>query len=193
MRHSWVLAVAVLGMAGCDCADRRIDVNLPATVETGGQTRSVNFDGGIRDHDAGANFETLVDIVEDAAAASGGRQEHTLLWTMTELGGSGLGTLSFAMRVPVAPGDTVSVSLGTPGGGWGVLSGEPRPTPLTATVALARSTFVPNAARGTLRVLRTAPLQLAVDVTFFDGASNTLRVQGSMAFTVSEVETPCFT
>lgn len=194
MRHSWMWVAAVLAMPGCDCSERRLDVDLPAaTVETGGQSRSVNFAGGIRRHDAGASYETLEGIVSDAAFASGARQEHTILWTMSELGGSGLGDLAFTLRVPVSTGDVVSVSLGAPGTGWGVLAGDPRPTPLTATASLGRSTFTPTVARGTLRVLRAAPLQLAVDVTFFDSAARALRIQGTLAFTVSETQTPCYT
>lgn len=96
------------------------------------------------------------------------------------------------VRVPIAQGDVATVSLGSSGGGWGVLTGQPQPTPFTARAYYEKASFVPSIARGTLTVVRSAPLQLAVDVAFFTPSGQSVRIHGPMSFVSSEFETACF-
>jgi hypothetical protein len=192
MHRAWVLAFA-LAAPGCNCSDRRIDATLTGTLEIGGQASPVTFTGGVVESGAGGSYALLERVVTDASASGGATQAHTILWTMRESsGGAPAAFLSFALRVPVAPGDRVTVSLGSSGGGWGVLTGEPRPTPLTANVYFERGDFIPNIARGTLSVVRSAPLALDVDVTFLLPSGATARIQGRLTFATSEFETACF-
>jgi hypothetical protein len=189
MRRSWVLAFALVAASGCNCFDRRIDVSLPATAAIAGQAAPLTFTGGVSDSNIGGSYMLLERVVSDASSST---EAHTIVWTLMESGAASPGFLAFTLRVPVAPGDSASVSLSSRGGGWGVLSGDTRTVPLTATAYLERDGFVPATARGTLSVLRSSPLQLGVDVTFFGGSGDTVRVQGTMNFAVTEVRTACF-
>jgi hypothetical protein len=188
-----VLLFAVAAVPGCNCSDRRIDATLTGTLETAGQSSPVTFTGGITDSGSGGSYGLLERVVTDASGSGGATEAHTIMWTMRESsGGAPAGFLSFALRVPVAPGDRVTVSLGSPGGGWGVLTGEPRPTPLTANVYFERGNFIPNIARGTLTVVGSAPLALAVDLTVFIPSGETTRILGRLTFPTSEIEVACF-
>jgi hypothetical protein len=192
LRRAWVVAFAIAAAPGCNCSERRIDVTLPGTIEMAGLPPAITFTGGVSDSSAGGSYALLERVVTDASASGGATQAHTIMWTMRESsGGAPAAFLSFALRVPVATGDTVTVSVGSSGGGWGVLTGDPRPTPLTANAYFEKGSFVPATARGTLRVLRTAPLQLEVDVVFLS-SGQAVRLVGTMSFATSEFETACF-
>ena len=190
VRRAWILAVAVAAGPGCRCEERRIDVAWPATVEIASQTPApVTYTGGVTDSIAGGSYALLRRVVTDSAQAS---EAHTLLWTMREQDGAPAAFLSFSLRVPIAQGDVATVSLGSSGGGWGVLTGQPQPTPFTARAYYEKAGFVPSLARGTLTVVRSAPLQLAADVTFFAPSGENVRIHGPMSFVSSEFETACF-
>jgi len=192
IRRAWVLALAVAAAPGCNCSDRRIDVTLTGTLEMAGPASPVTFTGALVESGSGGSYELLERVVTDASGSGGATQAHTIVWTMRESGGAPAAFLSFALRVPVAPGDTVTVSLGSAGGGWGVLTGDPRPTPLTANVYFERGDFIPNIARGTLSVVRSAPLALDVDVIFFRPSGETARLQGRLIFATTEIDVACF-
>ena len=189
MPRSCLLAFVLLATAGCHCSDRRIDVSLPATLQAGTSSSNVTFAGTVSEDNIGGSFDLLERVVRDTTQSS---EAHTIVWTMTETGAGAPGFLSVSLRVPVRVGDSVAVSLGGRGGGWGVLSGDTRTSPLSATVYLERGAFVPTIARGALTVRRTSPLQTEVDITFFSASSETLRLQGTLTFDVSEESGPCF-
>ena len=64
------------------------------------------------------------------------------------------------------------------GGGWGFLS----PAGSQTVVAARIGDFVASSASGTLTVIETMPLRLALDVTVADGSTRSFRFEGTMAF-----------
>jgi hypothetical protein len=187
--RSFLAAFVLATMNACDCTERRIDVALAGTLETGGQSSPIAFTGGVSDSSASGSFVLMRRVVTNTAQST---EAHTIVWTMRETGGSPAAFLSFALRVPIASGDVATVSIGSAGGGWGVLTGEPRPTPLSAHVYLERGNFIPTIARGALTVVRTTPLELDVDATFFNAAGASMRLRGRAIFASTEFETACF-
>jgi hypothetical protein len=187
--RSFLAAFVLATMIGCNCTERRIDVALAGALETAGESSPIAFTGGVSDSSAGGSFALLRRVVTNTAQST---EAHTIVWTMRETSGSPAAFLSFALRVPIAAGDVATVSIGSAGGGWGVLTGDPRPTPLSANVYFERGNFIPTIARGALTVVRTAPLEIDVDATFFNASGASIRLRGRAVFASTEFETACF-
>lgn len=183
-----VLVAGAVGASGCNCSDRAIRASFPATVETAGGS-SVMYGDTITE-EVGAVFELIERTVSDAASSDRASDVHTLVWTVPGNDGS---LLTFSLRMPIARGDVATVSLGSRGAGWGVLTGDGRLPPLSGTAYLERASLTPSTARGTLTVLEHAPLRLAVDVVFDAGTAGQTRLHGTLSFSIDEESRSCFT
>jgi hypothetical protein len=172
-----LVLAGLAGLGACSpfdpCFSDRIDVTLDAVVTNGptssgrtfrGQVTSTNLDGPTYGRLVGA-------LIEDTVSAAGAA------WDLILASDTESGFLAFQLAADPEDGQILQLGGAFLGGGWGFES----PAPPAVLLAAGIGDFTATAASGTLIVIDTRPLRLAVDLTVADGQT-TYRLQGEIIF-----------
>jgi hypothetical protein len=148
------------------------------TVNANGSSRQLTLAG-----EGGRNGSERFDLIRSALIEGSTTPDTGITWALASADGA---QLVVTHRARLSAGDRLTVS-GPPGRrDWGVV---PPPSAGSSLVALVLPNVAMGTVTGSLEVVRTAPLELRLEVRSADGA---VMVSGSVRFQRATEDRPCF-